>query len=204
MSPCIDFQSMNVTVSVECFQMLTKMFKFPLCNGFTKEVDQILQLCWRAVRLISSLLCWYTEFIRPHETTFRFTFIDLYKINTVVKRPFYFFIQVSTAVFSITRRTLHLYCFSFFFCCCYGWISPRIVPKNSDRNIKCPGVSARACYPSRCTPVSSDERQPPNMWQGRGLCRKWFGNAQYIQFSTAYLFSDLKTRYPFAMLIYCV
>lgn len=36
-------------------------------------------------------------------------------------------------------------------------------PKNSDRNIKCPSVSARACHPSCCTLVSSDERQPPNM-----------------------------------------
>lgn len=67
----------------------------------------------------------------------------------------------------------------------YGWISTRIVPKNSDRNIKCPSVSGRACHPSCCTLVSSDERQPPNMWQGHGPCGKWFGNAQYIQFPSA-------------------
>lgn len=41
--------------------------------------------------------------------------------------------------------------------------------------LSAPRVSASVCHPSRCTPVSSDERQPPNMWQGRGPCGKWFG-----------------------------
>lgn len=182
---------MNVTVSVECFQTLTtrKNLIPPFCNGFTKEVDQILQPRGRAARLISSLLCWYTEFIRPHEITFRFTFIlpvDLFKITTVVQRTHFFFHpSLHCSIFNKKANPAFILLFFLFCCCCYGWISPRIVPKNSDRNIKCPSVSARACYPSRCTPVSSDERQPPNMWQGRGPCGKWFGNAQYIQFSTA-------------------
>lgn len=69
---------------------------------------------------------------------------------------------------------------------------------NLDRNIKCPSVSARAHHPSCCVLLSSDERQPPNMWQGRRPCGKWCGNAQYIQFSTAKLFKtcNLQTISP--------
>lgn len=90
--------------------------------------------------------------------------------------------------------------FFFFF---NGWISTRIVPKNSDRNIKCPSVSARACHPSCCTLVSSDERQPPNMWQGHGPRGKWFGKCSIYSVSQCLAFQtcNLQTRYPFAMLI---
>lgn len=61
---------------------------------------------------------------------------------------------------------------------------PKKKKKNLDRNIKCSSVSARAHHPSCCVLLSSDERQPPYVRQGRGPC----GNAQYIQFSTAQLF----------------
>lgn len=70
--------------------------------------------------------------------------------------------------------------------CCYlnGQVPTRCtqhpLQKKKNKTLKteilsAPRESASVCHPSRCMPVSSDERQPPNMWQGHGPCGKWFG-----------------------------
>lgn len=75
-------------------------------------------------------------------------------------------------------------------CCCYlnGWVSTRCTKSHQEKNttlkteiLSAPRVSASARHPSCRTPLSSDERQPPNMWQGRDLVENDLGNAQYIQ-----------------------
>lgn len=105
--------------------------------------------------------------------------------------------------FSRAMQTLHSYCRSVFF---YGWISTRSVPKKTqDTNIKCPSVSARACHPSCCTPVSSDERQPPNMWQGHGPCGKWFGKCSIYSVSQCLAFQtcNLQNKVSILRCWYC-
>lgn len=52
-------------------------------------------------------------------------------------------------------------------------------------------MSASACHPSCCTLVSSDERQPPNMWQGHGPCGKWFGKCSIYSVSQCFAFLKL-------------
>lgn len=171
--------------------------------------------------LFSLLLCWAgtLDFLgsnrRPHEITFRFPShpsVDLLKrlpqrtdcgtaslsTNHTIFLPFRPSPDKTAAFFKGNANPAFV--LQLFF---YGWISTRIVPKNSDRNIKCPSVSVRACHPSCCTLVSSDERQPPNMWQGHGPCGKWFGKCSIYSVSQCLAFQtcNLQTRYPFALLI---
>lgn len=219
---------MNVTVYVECFKMLIKtwrktLFKKKWLDPFYQRIRSKSQSYWcHWIPFLAAVLSWDIEFLGVQSQTSR-NYIQVslppicrcFQKITTENRLWCSISFSKTSPFSLIQAFTGLQHFSKaspafvlqlcgFFCFLNGWISTRIVlPKNSDRNIKCPSVSARACHPSCCTLVSSDERQPPNMWQGHGPCAKWFGNAQYIQFLQCLAFQtcNLRIRYPFAMLI---
>lgn len=118
---------------------------------------------------------------RPREITFRFPShpsVDLFK--RLPQRADYCTASISTDPHQPPPSNLHktrcsifqkqckpcihiavlLFCFVFLKLMNLNKNCPK---KTWDRNIKCHSVSARACHPSCCTLVSSDERQPPNM-----------------------------------------
>lgn len=165
------------------------------------------------VSLYSLLLCWagtldfFGSNRRPHEITFRFPShpsVDLLKRlpqrtdggtaslskSLTISPPIQAFTRQDCSISQKQcKPCIHIAVLFF-----YGWISTRSVPKKKkteDTNIKCPSVSARACHPSCCTLVSSDERQPPNMWQGHGPCGKWFGKCSIYSVSPVLSFSNL-------------
>lgn len=215
---------MNVIVSVECFKTLMKRkSKYPFFNGRTP-----LPKNWIKSRsyghckslFLAVVLSWDIGFLGVQsQTSWNYIQVPLPPICrslqkiTTENRLWYSFSFNKPHHFPPPYRPSRDKTAAFFESKCkpririavvfYGWISTRIVPKNSDRNIKCPSVSARACHPSCCTLVSSDERQPPNMWQGRGPCGKWFGKCSIYSVSQCLAFQtcNLQTRYPFAMLI---
>lgn len=194
---------MNVIVSVECFETLMKRkSKHPF-----QWKDPVYQRTGSNLAVVGAVSLFYLQSCRagtldflgsnrkPHEITFRFLShpsVDLFKrllqrtdfgtaslwANLTIFIPFAAS-QDKTAAFFPKQCKHHFHIAVGF----YGWISTRIVPQNSDRNIKCPDVSARACHPSCCTLHSSDERQPPNMWQGHRPCGKWFGKCSIYSVS---------------------
>lgn len=203
---------MNVIVSVECFQMLMKRkSKYPF------QQRTILPKNWircSQVLLLSFLTVGTLDFLgsnlRPYEAAFRFPShpsVDLFKrlpqtLVPLLFQPISPFLSHpglhQTRLQHFSKQSKPSFHIAVVF---YGWISTRDVPKISDRNIKCPSVSARACHPSCCTLLSSDERQPPNMWQGRGPCGKWFGKCSIYSVSQCLAFHtcNLQTRCPLAM-----
>lgn len=52
-------------------------------------------------------------------------------------------------------------------------------------------MSTSGCHPSRRALPSSDEQQPPNMWQGHRPCAKWFGKCSIYSVSPPLCFLKL-------------
>lgn len=108
------------------------------------------------------------------------------------------FARQDCSIFQKQCKPLHSYCSSvfFFIFLFFKWmnLNKKCPKKTQDTNIKCPSVSARACHPSCCTLVSSDERQPPNMWQGHGPCGKWFGKCSIYSVSQCLAFQTCNLR----------